>query len=81
MGEYINIFTELYKRKDLNTTRLTILLGEEMEITETERALVVNEALKALRLSRRYRGSKFGNDELEYANILLSNLENGEGPE
>ena len=32
---------------------------------------VISEVAKALRLTRRYRGSRFAYDELEYAAILL----------
>ena len=45
-----------------------------MGATETEGAMspqVISEVAKALRLTRRYRGSRFAYDELEYAAILL----------
>ena len=41
------------------------------------RDLVVDEAVTALRLARRYRG-KFARDEFEFARILLDDLEAGE---
>lgn len=38
------------------------------------RNLVIAETINALRLARKY-GGKFGQDEFEYAEILLSELE------
>ncbi len=46
----------------------------EVEEMEKERELVLREVLKALRLARKYKG-KFSSDELEYAEILLEELE------
>ena len=40
-----------------------------------KREMVLREVLKALRLARRYKG-KFSSDELEYARVLLEELEN-----
>ena len=36
-----------------------------------ERSLIRREVRKALRLARRFRGTRFGEDELEYARRLL----------
>jgi len=49
-------------------------MSESESLSEAQRLHVVDEAMKALRLSRRY-GGQFSQDEFDYARILLEELE------